>query len=378
MKTCYQINLMQGYGGGEVYTRFFTRALLELGWKPVVYVHPAGALRRRLEEDGVETIPASDFADIVPLLPQTPSIIISHTPALAALTDSLAKHFWASFAHMPLTGRNPEPFRKPDLVMGVSRYVIQTLGEAGIERVWPEPMYGIADLVPRGTSSGTIARHSEYDWDTRKFRDRLLGWLEPLAGMTRRHEEYTARPGLTLGIVSRLTPIKQFPEMFHYLVPVLLRHEAVNLEVFGNGGYRSVADLKKVLAPLGRRVRFWGHQSDVAAIYQRLDCVLSGLPEKEALGLNLIEAQAVGTAVVAVNAPPFTETVKHGVTGWLYTDPRQDQGKDFEELVRRLLAGDQLDRRDAAVHLQQFSQQAFGQRVDGLMNRLANDLQNKG
>ena len=30
MKTCYQINLQRGMGGGEVYTRFFTRALLEL------------------------------------------------------------------------------------------------------------------------------------------------------------------------------------------------------------------------------------------------------------------------------------------------------------------------------------------------------------
>lgn len=366
---------MQGYGGGEVYTRFFTRALHELGWRPVVYVHPAGPLRRRLEEDGVETIPARSFADIVPLLPQASSIIISHTPALGPVTDSLAKHFWASFAHMPLTGRNPEPFRKPDRVLGVSRYVIQTLRAAGIEQVWPEPMYGIADLVPRGTSSGKIIRHSEYDWDTRKFRDRLLGWLEPLAGMMRRHEEYIARPGLTLGIVSRLTPIKQFPAMFHHLVPVLLRHEAVNLEVFGNGGYRSVTDLKKVLAPLGSRVRFWGHQSDVAAIYQQLDCVMSGLPEKEALGLNLIEAQAAGTAVVAVNAPPFTETVKHGVTGWLYTDPREDRGEDFERLICRLLDGAQLDHGGAEEHLQQFSQTAFRQRVQDLMQALASARQ---
>lgn len=370
MKTCYQINLMQGFGGGEVYTRFFTRALRELGWRPVVYVHPAGTLRQRLVEEGVETIPAEQFADIVPLLPHEPALVISHTPALGPLTDAMRCHYWVSFAHMPLAGRDPAPFRKPDLVMGVSRYVMQTLADAGITQVWHEPMYGIADLVPRGTTTGNIVRHSEYDWDKRKFRDRLLSWLEPIANQWRPVVHYTAREGITLGIVSRLTPIKQFPLLFDRLVPVLQRYPQVNLEVFGDGGYRSVADLKNTLAPLGSRVRFWGHQNDVASIYGRLDYVLSGLPEKEALGLNLIEAQAIGTPVIAVNAPPFTETVKQGVTGWLYTDPRHDNGAGFEQLLRRLISGDQLDKTNATEHLQQFTFQAFSARVERLMDGL--------
>lgn len=370
MKTCYQINLMQGFGGGEVYTRFFTRALQDLGWKSVVYVHPAGTLRKRLEQDGVETIMAERFADIVPLLPREPAIIISHTPALGPLVGAMQRHYWASFAHMPLAGRNPAAFREPDLIMGVSRYVMQALADAGITRVWTEPMYGIADLVPRGTSAGTIVRQSEYDWDKRKFRDRLLGLLEPIATVFRPVAQYTPREGITLGIVSRLTPIKQFPLLFEHLAPVLLRYPQVNLEIFGDGGYRSVADLKKKLAPLRNRVRFWGHQNDVASIYRRLDYVLSGLPEKEALGLNLIEAQAIGTAVVAVDAPPFTETVKDGVTGWLYTDPRHDKGAGFDRLMRRLVAGAQLDTTRAAEHLQQFSFPAFTARVARLMAAL--------
>jgi hypothetical protein len=30
---CVQINLQQGFGGGEVYTQFVCRALVELGWR---------------------------------------------------------------------------------------------------------------------------------------------------------------------------------------------------------------------------------------------------------------------------------------------------------------------------------------------------------
>lgn len=382
MKTCYQINLMQGYGGGEVYTRFFTRAVHKAGWHAVVFAHPNGPLYRRLQEDGVELVAAESFASIAGQLPPSPSLIISHTPALDGLVPELAAHYWASFAHMPQTGRNPEAYRATDRVMGVSVYVNDTLRQAGIQQVWAEPMYGIADLVPRGTSASKgIIRHSCYDWDKRKVRDRLMGLAEPVVELAtrslRKHETYRKRAGLTLGIVSRLTPIKQFPLLFEYLVPVLQQYDQVNLEIFGSGGYRSVADLRRVLAPLGARVRFWGQQSNVAEIYKQIDYLLSGLPEKEALGLNLIEAQACGTGVLAVNAPPFTETVRHGVTGWLYTDPRTDDGKAFAQRLQQLLEGERLDRHEAADHLAQFSEEAFEKRVARLLQGLHQAMTDK-
>ena len=39
-RLCYQINLQQGFGGGEVYTVFFTRALLEAGWQTRIFINP--------------------------------------------------------------------------------------------------------------------------------------------------------------------------------------------------------------------------------------------------------------------------------------------------------------------------------------------------
>ncbi|MBV5277207.1 glycosyltransferase, partial [bacterium] len=75
---------------------------------------------------------------------------------------------------------------------------------------------------------------------------------------------------------------------------------------------------RRALRPLGDRCRFWGQQNDVRAVYAQLDALLTGLPEKEALGLNVIEAQACRLPVLAVDAPPFDETVADGITGWRY------------------------------------------------------------
>jgi len=240
-----------------------------------------------------------------------------------------------------------------------------------LTNVWPEPLYGVADLE-RGAAPGEIRRTSEYDWDRRKLRDRALGVLEPLTTALRSAPAFSRRSGLTLGIVSRLTPIKQWPLLFEYLAPIIARHPQISLEIFGAGGYASVRDLRQALAPLGDRARFWGQQRDVRSAYPLLDYVLSGLPEKEALGLNLIEAQSCGTPVLAVNAPPFTETVLDGASGYLYTDPRTDQGQSFAALLGRLLAGaPRPDPRMAAGHLEKFGMPAFRARLAAALGGLA-------
>jgi len=92
------------------------------------------------------------------------------------------------------------------------------------------------------------------------------------------------------------------------------------------------------------------------------------LPEKEALGLNVIEAQACGLPVLAVRAAPFTETMLEGETGWLYADPRGDGGADFARLLDELRAGrPRPDPRRATAHLQRFSFDALSERVKRLL-----------
>ncbi len=367
-----QINWQRQLGGGEIYTRFYTRALQSLGWEVHIVVDRKASFWQEMGLEGVRFIPIKHGREIPGVLPKTPSLVVSHMTLPPEMAKFVARHHrLGGFVHMPLHERLPGGLADCHVIFPVSAYVRDTALARGLHQVHREPLLGVADLEARAVSQGPIIRRSEFDWDRRKFRDRALSWCEPLRQLAPR-SLFSRREGLTLGIVSRLTPIKQFPLMFSLLAPVLAEFPQVNLEMFGSGGYASVRDLRRALRPMRDRVRFWGHQPDPAAIYPLLDYVLSGLPEREALGLNLIEAQVAGTPVIAVNAPPFVETVADGPTGFLYTDPRTDGGASFRELLAALTAGKaRPDPRLATFHLGRFSAGAFRERVAGAMSVLA-------
>jgi len=359
---CYQVNLQESFGGGEIYTRFLSAALRKLGWRTVLFVNPRAAFWHGLGLEGATIVPVRTLTEIETRLAGERPLVVTHSTLAPEEAARFARRsVLTGLIHMPLYERFPEGLPHYRLLFGVSEHVIASARSRGLSNVHEQPLYGVADLTPRGKlSRGGIHRASPYDSDRRKFRDRLLGAVAPLTSWMAPQRTYAKNAGLTLGIVSRLTPIKQFPLMFGMLAPLIARFPQVSLEIFGSGGYASVRDFRRALAPMRGQVRFWGQQDDVAAIYPQLDYVLSGLPEKEALGLNLIEAQCCGTPVLAVHAPPFTETVAEGATGWFFEDPRRDRGASFGALLERILAGARRPQPGLAVeHLARFSEKAF-------------------
>ncbi len=377
MMRVVQINMQPHFGGGEVYTAVLCRALSLLGVQTRLICHRDAHFWRDLQlPQDTEIHPVAGWESLEAALPAGRQWIVSHgaAPARLKLNES---HLLTAIAHMPINERDPMPFLACHKVFAVSRYVLEGLNKHGIN-TWPLPLYGVADLAGRDgqSSAGKLCQTSCHEWDKRKIRDRLLGWLEPWFEPLRIRPPYSRRPGLTLAIVSRLTPIKQFPLLFSRLAPALARHPRVNVEIFGAGGYASVRDLSRSLAPIRDRVRFWGHQQDVAAVYSQIDYLMTGLPEKEALGLNVIEAEAAGTPVLAVKAPPFTETVVEGETGFFYRDPREDEGADFEALIERLLAmKEPLEPQQATAHLERFSFNAFVERLKPVVSWARAQLQ---
>ena len=367
---CYQVNLQRGFGGGEVYSAFFTRALEALGVQTVLYAHRDAPFWETHLPASAKVVRVRQIEDIVESLPRERSWLAFHTPGVESAVAPLraAGHRLTAFAHMPLYGRNPESLRPYEALFAVSRHVAASLEAAGLQGIYPEPLYGVAQLEGRSELDAPLRAASPYDWDTRKLRDRVFGLGYALYERRRMRPAFARLPGIALGIVSRLTPIKQFPLLFRDLAPVLARHPQFRLEIFGAGGYASVRDLRRALAPIRGRARFWGAQTQVGAIYRRIDYLMTGLPEKEALGLNVLEAQVCGCPVLAVDAPPFIETVAPETTGLLYPDPRTDQGAGFDRLLARLAGTPfRIDEPQAAPHLARFSSDAFRTRVAALL-----------
>lgn len=367
----HHVNLHRFVGGGEIYTRALTRALLDTGARVTLYAHPAARLWDALGGAGLERASAENEAQLFERLPPKDAIVLTQSPLSArSIARLAASHLLTGFAHMPAYRRSVDEFRSYRLVFTVSRYCIGLLDGAGLTQVYPEPVYGTADVA---RSEEPVVLRTPYIVDRRKLRDVLLGHFEALVGTRGAGAPFAKAPGLTIGLVSLLSPIKQFPALFALLAPILALRPGVRLEVFGNGGYAQVRDLRRALAPLGARARFWGYQRNVAAVYPQLDYLMTGLPEKEALGLNTIEAQACGTPVLAPDAPPFTETVVDGASGFRYQDPRKDGGRHFAEILDAILGGrPRPDPRSAAKdHLLQFTHAALVERARRMIRALS-------
>jgi glycosyltransferase involved in cell wall biosynthesis len=371
----HQINLQTAVGGGEVYTRWFTRALADAGARVTLYVARSNRFWDGLSTEQIEVAPVDHWEQIADRLGSPGAVILTQSRIPSPLAELAGnEHVLTGFSHMPILNRSADEFSRYETVFTVSRYCIGLLRNAGISQVYPEPLYGTGSadrLGNRIDAVASIRSNSPYSWDKRKGRDWLLSKIEPLAGNLIPRVRFKRKPGMTLGIVSLLSPIKQFPLLFSAIAPRIARFPDIALEIFGHGGFAQVRDLRRSLAPIRENVRFWGYQSAVDAIYPNLDYLMTGLPEKEALGLNVLEAQALGTPVLAPNAPPFTETVLHEKTGFLYRDPREDAGKDFGDLLGSLVAG--RSRPNPAVathHLQKFSYQAMVRRACGVVEHL--------
>ena len=69
---------------------------------------------------------------------------------------------------------------------------------------------------------------------------------------------------------------------------------------------------------IGQRLRFAGHCDDMPAAYALADIVVAPSLKPEPFGRVVVEAQAMGRAVVVAAHGAAMETVEHGVSGYLF------------------------------------------------------------
>jgi glycosyltransferase involved in cell wall biosynthesis len=367
------VNLSHAIGGAEIYTTFFIRALAGQGWRNRLVTRVGAGYWNGLDAGATERIAIADDAELAGVL-KPGDLVIVHAPVREdALAATARCAFVCGVAHAAIdNGVYPAYYDAAGLMLGVSRFVLDGLLAHGIRRLHPDPLLGFADLS-RQRADAVVRSGPPCEWDRRKFRDRVFKLAAAAVAPWRRPRTYTRRPGVSLGIVSRLAAQKQFPALFDAIAPAIAAQPGVHLEIFGAAiGYKELRELRRALRPIALRTRFWGYQTNVAAVYPTFDYLLPGLPEREALGLNLIESCTLGTPVLAVRAPPFTEILHEGATGFFYADPRQDHGADFARVLAGLVEGRlRIDRTAMAPHLAEFSFDRFVLRADAAMRAAA-------
>lgn len=126
-----------------------------------------------------------------------------------------------------------------------------------------------------------------------------------------------------VGIVGRLEPWKGQRTFLRAAALVAERHPELQIAVVGGAliGYEGdyPQELRHLAAALGiaERTTFTGHQQDVYGWYEALDVVVHASDEPEPFGLVIVEAMALGAAVVATAGGGPLEIVEDGVSGVL-------------------------------------------------------------
>ncbi len=126
------------------------------------------------------------------------------------------------------------------------------------------------------------------------------------------------REALLLGTVANLLPLKGYEVMLDALPAILSAMPAAHYLIIGGGEAEYDARLKAITVERGiaERVHFAGFQESVASYLSALDLYVH--PSlKEAFGLAVVEAMAMGKAVVATTTGGLPEVVAQGATGLL-------------------------------------------------------------
>lgn len=175
----------------------------------------------------------------------------------------------------------------------------------------------------------------------------------------------------TLGVVSRLEPIKGMDLVVLVFAEVLKKFPEVRLLVVGDGSLRTTMEQQAAELGCADRIAWVGRQpqEELAQWYGQMDIVL--MPSRsEGFGLTAIEAMANGCVVVASEVGGLPEVVRDGVCGLLH---RTENVQDMAEMVCKLLSDvamyDSL-RAQSLIEVEKYSFERYAKSICDLYERL--------
>jgi glycosyltransferase involved in cell wall biosynthesis len=160
----------------------------------------------------------------------------------------------------------------------------------------------------------------------------LARYAEPDVCCTLQSEYDIPAGAPIVGVVARLEPEKGHPTLLDAWPRVLARVPDAHLLIVGEGSQRETLEAHAQSLRL-TSVTFTGRRDDVPAVTAALDVAV--LPSyREAQGLSILEAMALGRPVVASAVGGIPEMIEHGRTGLLV--PPRDPEALADALIRML------------------------------------------
>ena len=175
----------------------------------------------------------------------------------------------------------------------------------------------------------------------------------------------------TIGVVSRLEPIKGMDLVVPAFAEVLKRFPEVRLLVVGDGSLRATMEQQAEELGCADRITWVGRQpqEELAQWYGQMNIVL--MPSRsEGFGLTAIEAMANGCVMVASNVGGLPEVVRDGVCGLLHrTEDVHDMAEKACALLDDAALYDRL-RTQALSEVKKYSFERYAELVCNLYERL--------
>lgn len=166
-------------------------------------------------------------------------------------------------------------------------------------------------------------------------------------------EPNTEDTSFTFGYIGRLAEGKEIDQMILAFDKLWLEHPEVRLELVGEGPLR--ADLESLASQLPSKdnIIFAGFQADRFTYLSKFD-VFVMTSKSEGIPRSMMEAMAMGVAVVAYDIPGVDQLVTHGETGLLA--PYGDQSL-LRESMKSMVTGEAMRRQLAAagqLHIERY------------------------
>jgi len=142
-----------------------------------------------------------------------------------------------------------------------------------------------------------------------------------------------------VSIIGRITPLKGHPYFLKAMAQVIRTMPYVKIWVIGDTPEQKESYKRELMTLVHRlgldgHVEFLGNRRNIPELLSQTTVVVMATVTHEAFGRVILEAQAMGSPVVATRVGGVVDIIEHGVTG-LLVPPRDPEG--MAEAVLRIL-----------------------------------------